>query len=188
MSQKLLLAIISAAALLLLLTGCISVESKEYRFKVNPDGTGSGTITFVNIVSQDDEGRDVSFKDFGELVTDYMEGADFEDQNPQYHITGKRLFQKDSVLMGEVTFTFTSFDSIGFFRQPNCDCCPVLLHSEAFQETYVESNGAYLGDNAATPFIRWTADTKEYYIKTRIMDDMTGTRSLLAHWQGWKKG
>ena len=54
--------LLSGLALLIwALTGCLSTESKEYRFKVKPDGSGEGTITFNNIVSQDDDERDVSF-------------------------------------------------------------------------------------------------------------------------------
>jgi len=172
---------------LIFLTGCLTSESKEYRFQVNPDGSGTGTITFVNIVSQDDEERDVSFKDFGELVTDYLEGSDFEDQNSAYHVTGKRLFERDGKLMGEIAFSFGSLDSIGFFRQPNCDCCPTLLYSEAFQETYAESDGKYLGETSATPFIQWAPGTKEFYVKTTVLDDLSNTRALLTHWQDWKK-
>ncbi len=172
--------------LLLALTGCLNVESKEYRFTVKPDGSGEGTITFVNIISQDDDGRDVSLKDFGELVTDYLEGSSFEDQNASYSVTGKRLYEKDGKLNGEVTFTFESLDSIGFFRTADCDCAPVLFATSKLQETFVESNGRDLNETMSIPLISWDAKVKEYTFKTRGLDDTTGTRSLLAQWKKWK--
>lgn len=184
MVRKLLLFLV--CALLLSFTGCLTTESKEYRFKINSDGSGTGTITFVNILSQDDEGDDVSAVDFEELVTDYLEGSSFDEANPSFHVTGKRLFEKNGQLMGEVSFTFSRLDSIGFFRRSGCDCCPILLYSEAFQETYVGSDGQYLSENSATPFILWEPGTKEFYVKTSVTDDLEGTRSLLAHWQEWK--
>ena len=69
---------IMLAAAAVLLGGCLGVEKKEYRFTLNPDGSGSGVIRYVNVVSIDDnsgteEAKDVSFKDFAELVSDYLE-------------------------------------------------------------------------------------------------------------------
>lgn len=177
-----------AAGLLLLLfalIGCLNVESKEYRFSVKPDGSGEGTITFVNIVSADDDGRDVSLKDFGELITDYLEGSSFEDQNGNYTVTGKRLYERDGKLNGEVTFTFDSLESAGFFRTADCDCAPVLFATSSLQETLTESNGRDLSEKNI-PLISWDASVKEYTFRTRALDDTTGTRSLLAQWKKWK--
>ena len=182
-----LLSVIALSVMLAALTGCLSTESKEYRFKVKPDGSGEGTITFNNIVSQDDEERDVSFKDFGELVTDYLEGSSFEDSNPNYQVTGKRLYEKDGKLNGEVTFTFESLDAIGFFRTADCDCAPVLYPTSNLQETLGETNGTNLSETMNVPLISWGADTKEYFFKTTAQEDLANTRSLLSHWQNWKK-
>ncbi len=60
------------------LTGCLSTEYKEYIFEINSDGSGEGEIIFYNLVSVEDDEKDVSFKDFGELVSDYIEGTNFE--------------------------------------------------------------------------------------------------------------
>jgi hypothetical protein len=99
----------------LFFAGCLIAEKKEYVFKVNEDGSGSGTVRYINLVSQDDEEQDVSFKDFAELVTDYLQGNKFEEENPQFSVTDKKLYEKDGVLIGEFSFTFTSWDSTGFF-------------------------------------------------------------------------
>ena len=52
----------------MLLTGCLATEYKEYRFNLNNDGTGTGSVIFYNLISVEDDEQDVSFKDFGELV------------------------------------------------------------------------------------------------------------------------
>lgn len=61
----------------LFLSGCLTTENKFYSFKINSDGSGSGSIIFENVVSQEDEEKDVSFKDFGELIDDYVKGTVF---------------------------------------------------------------------------------------------------------------
>ncbi len=170
----------------LMAIGCLTTEVKEYRFKVNADGSGEGTIKFINIVSADDDERDVSFKDFGELVTDYLEGSSFEDQNSQYKVTGKRLFEENGVLNGEVTFTFESLADVGFYLTADCDCAPVLYPTGSLEGTLTETNGTNLNETMNVPLISWGGDAKEYYIRSTVMDDMDNTRSLLSHWQDWK--
>jgi hypothetical protein len=184
MQKKILLA--GLMFLLLLVTGCLTTESKEYRYTVKPDGSGDGMITFINILSQDDDGRDVSFKDFGELVTDYLEGSSFEESNPNYTVTGKRLYEKNGKLNGEVTFTFKSIDSVGFFRTANCPCAPVLFSTSTLQETLSETNGLSLNESKNIPLISWDATAKEYTFKTKVLDDTSNTHSLLEDWTHWK--
>jgi hypothetical protein len=181
-----LLTILIFSFTLLNLTGCLATEYKEYIFKLDPDGSGEGTITFHNIVSVEDDEKDVSFKDFGELVSDYMEGTRFEDDNPDYVVTNKELFEEDSILIGKVEFTFTDFRNIGFFKSEDCDCSPLMYYMGDFGETYSESNGNYLGDEKDFPVIIWQSDADEIYIKTIVQEDLTGTHSLLKLYRTWK--
>ncbi len=167
------------------LTGCLSIEYKEYTFKINSDGSGEGEILFYNIVSVEDDEKDVSFKDFGELVSDYIEGTNFENNNPNYQVTNKELFEKDSVLVGKVEFTFTNFMDIGFFKSEDCDCSPLMYYMGDFGETFSESNGNYLGEEKNFPIIIWKANEDEIYIKTIVQDDLTGTHSLLNLYRTW---
>ena len=109
------LAILIFSLTLLTLTGCLSTEYKEYTFKINSDGSGEGEILFYNIVSVEDDGKDVSFKDFGELVTDYIEGTNFENDNPNYQVTNKELFEKDSV-------TFPNSVQITWLSETEYEC------------------------------------------------------------------
>jgi hypothetical protein len=168
------------------LTGCLSTEYKEYIFKINSDGSGEGEILFYNLVSVEDDEKDVSFKDFGELVSDYMEGTRFEDDNPNYLVTNKEFIEKDSMLTGRVEFTFTDFRDIGFFKSEDCDCSQLMYFMGDFGETYSESNGNYLGDEKDFPVIIWQSDTDEIYIKTVVQEDLTGTHSLLKLYTTWK--
>ena len=187
------IAFIMLAAVAFLLSGCLGVEKKEYRFTLNPDGSGSGVIRYVNIVSNDDnsgtdEAKNVSFKDFAELVSDYLEGSKFEDDHPYLKVTGKRLLEENGVLVGEVTFTFTSLDSAGFFRRPQCDCCPVLYFNktEAGEETVSETNGRLVEGVASSPFIEWEGSAREFTFKATALSDLSGTRSMVDYYRTWK--
>ena len=182
-----LIALLGVTAFAILLSGCLGTQYKEYRFRVKADGSGEGTVRFVNIVSQDEDDRDVSFKDFATLVTDYLDGTSFESDNPGYHVTGKRLLEENGVLVGEVSFTFTSLDSVGFLTVPNCACAPIFYLMGQSQETYVESNGRHSGESAKTPFVVWDAGTTEITVKTSLMSDVSGARDLVSHYQSWKE-
>jgi len=186
-------AFIMLAAVAFLLGGCLGVEKKEYRFTLNPDGSGSGVIRYVNVVSLDDnsgteQAKDVSFKDFAELVSDYLEGAKFEDDHPYLKVTGKRLLEENGVLVGEVTFAFASLDSVGFFRRAQCDCCPVLYFNktESGDETVTETNGRLVEGVASSPFIEWEGGAREFTFKTTALSDLSGTRSMVDYYRTWK--
>ena len=178
--------LIVISLVLINLTGCLSTEYKEYIFKINPDGSGDGEIIFYNLVSVEDDEKDDSFKDFGELVSDYIEGANFEDDNPNYQVTNKELFEMDSMLVGRVEFAFTNINDIGFYKSDDCDCSPLMYYMGDFGETYAESNGNYLGEEKDFPVIIWQSDANEIYIKTVVQEDLTGTHSLLKLYHTWK--
>jgi hypothetical protein len=168
------------------LTGCLSIEYKEYIFNINPDGSGEGEIIFYNLVSVEDDEKDDSFKDFDELVSDYIEGTKFENDNPNYQVTNKELFEEDSMLVGRVEFAFTNFRNIGFFKSEDCDCSPLMYYMGDFGESYSKSNGNYLGEEKDFPVIIWQSDADEIYIKTVVQEDLTGAHSLLKLYHTWK--
>ncbi|MBK7381342.1 MAG: hypothetical protein IPJ03_20570 [Ignavibacteriales bacterium] len=168
-------------------SGCLTTQYKEYSYKVNKDGSGSGKILFYNIVSQLDDGKNVSFKDFGELVDDYLNGTRFEDDNLKLKVTDKKLFEKDGMLMGEVAFNFESLDSIGFFITKNCDCSPIMYHLSNYNETFIESNGKWLGADGNFPVIVWEDGSRELKFKTAAQEDVTEANSLLPMWKTYKE-
>lgn len=187
------IAVTLLAAVAFLFSGCLGMEKKEYHFTLNADGSGNGVIRYVNLVSIDDnsgteEAKDVSFKDFAELVSDYLEGAKFEDDHPYLKVTGKRLLEENGVLVSEVTFTFSSLDSVGFFRRAGCDCCPVLYFNKAEtgDETVTETNGRLVEGVASSPFIEWEGSAREFTFKTTALSDLSGTRSMVEYYRTWK--
>ena len=185
--------VVLLAVLSLALSGCLGYAKREYRFTLNPDGSGSGIIRFVNIVSIDENSgsenaKDVSFKDFATLISDHLEGTEFENNHPNLKVTEKKLYEEDSVLVGEVRFTFTSIDSIGFLRRPQCDCCPIL-YINAFgenDEKIVETNGKLVEGVASSPFVEWDGKTEEFTFKTTAQSDLSGTRSMADYYRTWK--
>jgi hypothetical protein len=189
MHKKIIFLLAFAAALAVLFSGCLSVEKKEYRFKVKPDGSGEGTIRFVNLLSQDDNGKDVSFKDFAELVTDYLNGTKFEDDNANMKVTGKKLFEENGSVVGEVNFTFSSADSIGLFNYKGKNGS-FFMHfgkSGGQSETVYESNGKIITGVSDQPFVIWDGGVSEFTFKTKINEDTTNVRKLTEHYKNWKK-
>jgi hypothetical protein len=129
----------------------------------------------------------VSFKNYAELVTDYLDGTKFEDDMPKIHVTGKKLLEENGQLVAEVNFTFSSLDSAGFLRQAKCDCCPVLyfINTDKGQETVSESNGKVITGVASSPFVQWEPKTSEFTLKTTLMEDTAGARSMISHYHQW---
>jgi hypothetical protein len=168
-------------------TGCLTSQYKEYHFKVNKDGTGSGTIKFINLLSQEDNGEDVSDADFTELVDNYLNGTSFEDDNPHLTVSEKKLHKVDSTLVGEVTFTFDNFDSIGFYRYVDCKCSPTMFYLGSLSEKFMESNGTYLGENRDLPILIWDPKQEEFNFKTVVTEDISQCHSLLPMYEIWKQ-
>jgi hypothetical protein len=188
MSKKIFSIVALMATLAAIMTGCLSVERKEYRFKINPDGSGEGTIHFINIVSQDDDGKDVSFKDYAELVTDYLNGTKFESDFPNMKVTGKKLYEDKGTVNGEVNFTFTNADSVGFFTFKDKGCSMLMHFAKSNQsETVIESNGKIITGVTDSPFIVWDSGAKECTFTTRLFEDSTGYRKLVEHYRSYKK-
>lgn len=169
------------------LTSCLTTEYKEYRFSINEDGSGSGVIKYINIVSQKDEGENVSATDFSQLIDDYINGTSFEEDNPYFHPVNKRLFEEDGVLCGEVEFTFVHIDSIGFAKVDNCKCAPLMYYLGSLSETFFDTDGNFLGTERDFPIIIWEAGTKEVYIKTIVESDLSSSYSLLAMYKAYNE-
>lgn len=167
------------------LSGCLTPEYKEYYYTINGDGTGEGRMKFINIVSEEEDEENMSAKDFGELITNYYEGEQFSEDNPYLTVTDKKLYEENEQLMGEVWFTFDSVDSVGFYRHEDCECCPWMFYFGSLSETYVESNGTYLGTDRDFPMIIWDEGQTEFYFKTLLKEDMSNGHSLLPFYRTW---
>ena len=173
--------------LCLIICSCLSTEFKEYSFKINADGSGLGSIKFVNIVSVEDEGKNVSTADFDELINSYINGNNFEELNPNFNVISTEIFKENDVLNGLVKFTFNDFQKIGFYHYQRSESAPIMFYSGSLSETLQETNGEYLGEDAENgiPMIVWAPGTSEFKFKTIATDDMTNTHSLLENYDLW---
>jgi hypothetical protein len=170
--------------LAMLATGCLTVESKEYRIKLKPDHSGEATIKFVNIMSEADDTLDITSDDFNQLIDFYLQGTQIEKDNPGYRNVKKRLFEENGVLCGEVSFSFDSLGTVRLFRYD--DKSPLLypIGSPLSSEQYVESNGAL--PREWIPVIMWPHDSRELYIKTKIVSEVSFRTGLLKNYKAWQ--
>lgn len=152
--------------LLLFLSACLTVETKEYTFEIKGDNTGTLTITYLNILSQLDDEKDVSEIDFAELEEKYMNGSELEASYPNATNFRKRLWIQDNKLCGEVKMDFSSFESVKLYKMDNKS--PYLLNIKSLlnTESYLESNGKYAGEEIQ--LVVWDKKTKILKLKTRI--------------------
>lgn len=179
-----LLTCILLCALVLALSGCLTVERKSYKITMTGPTSGSCTITYHNIVSTKDEGRDVSFKEFAELVTDYLEGTKPEDEMPGARNVHKRLYANGDQLNAELTFEFDSLSTLKMYKYD--DKAPLMMYTSSMNsETYSESNGTFGGESM--PVVFWASNSKLLTVTNTVTTIDTTHVSLLPHYEAWKK-
>ena len=57
-----------------LLSGCLTVESKEYTFKIKKNNSGTATIKYINIMTDKKDSTEGVESDFRELIDSYYNG------------------------------------------------------------------------------------------------------------------
>ena len=153
-----------AFAASVLLTGCLTAERKVMTLRVNPDGTGSGTITFYNLKSMQEDATDRSLADYSRLVDTWLHGNEFEQANPTLHNIRKRLFDEGRKLHGEVSFDFYHYTDIGLYRHNDAGQWMYYAHLNTSEiEQYESSNGEFGGE--IMPVVFWPEGTKEFTIE-----------------------
>jgi hypothetical protein len=184
--KKLFLSIITLIIGTILISGCLTVEKKEYKLKLTGPTSGKGSIKYINIVSQkDNENKDVSLKDFAELITDYYQGDKFEKEFPELKNVQKKLYVENDVLVAEVTFDFDSLSHFKIFQYDKDSPYMVLIKESFNSEEYAESNGEYNLNNL--PVIFWKKNTKEFTWKTTVTSDVSKAVVLVQQFQNWEK-
>ncbi len=172
-----------------ILSSCLTTEFKQYFFKINADGSGTGTIKFINIVSEEDEEQNVSTTDFDELINNYINGTIFEEANPNFNVISKELFEENGVLNGQVEFTFEDFQDIGFYHYQRSEHAPIIFYLGTISEILLETDGEYLGgardEVEGIPMIAWAPGTTEFTFKTAVKDEMSNVHTLLDHYNLW---
>ena len=165
-------------------SGCLTVETKEYRIKFKNANSGEATIKFINIMSEADDTVDITSDDFRQLIDFYLEGNQLEKDNPGFHSVKKRLFEEGGVLCGEISFTFDSLESLRIFKYDTDSPLMYPVGSPLSSEQYVESNGVL--PRQWIPMIFWPRDSKDLYIKTKVVSEVSFQRSLLANYRAWQ--
>ena len=149
----------------------------------------TGTIKFINIVSEEDEEQNVSTTDFDELINNYINGTAFEEANPNFNVISKELCEENGVLNGQVEFTFEDLQDIGFYHYQRSEHAPIMFYLGSFSETLLETDGEYLGgakdEEGGIPMIIWAPGTTEFTFKTAVKDEMSNTHTLLDHYNLW---
>lgn len=169
---------------IVLFNGCLTVERKEYKVTLTGANSGKAVIKYINIISTKDEDRDVSMKDFAELITDYIEGNKIENDFPDVKNMKKRIFEENGVLCGELSFDFDSLSSVKIFKYDKDS--PFMLVKDGFSnETLDDFNGEMINDKL--PVVFWNKNTKNFSWSTSVSSDVSNAISLLPHYQNWEK-
>lgn len=171
-------------SLVLFLTGCLTVETKEYYIKLTNSHAGEATIKFINIVSESDDTTDITKDDFQQLIETYVSGGKLEKDNPGFRNVKKRLYEEKGVLCGEISFTFDSLSAIRVFKFDKDSPYMYYASNPLSSETLVETNGTQ--GEQWMPMVFWKRDAKEFYVKTHISSEARFRKSLLNQFRDWQ--
>lgn len=182
--MKRILLLIIAGVLSLNLAGCLTVETKEYSFKIKKGSSGTGKIKYINIMRSDDSSATIE-SDYNDLITTYLNGSKPEDELLGVKNVKKRLFEEDNHLCGEITFEFDDITSLKFYKYSDKAWCYHISSNSlglfGGNESYFSSNGTFGGENM--PVIFWNADEKEFSFKTTVSQNDKKNMSLIEIWR-----
>ncbi|MCB0806584.1 MAG: hypothetical protein KDC05_12360 [Bacteroidales bacterium] len=170
--------------LLGLLSGCLTVEKKQYTFELKDNNSGTLTIKFINIMSMKDDTLDVSEGDFDELIGTYIEGDELEKDYEKALVRSKRLFIEDGILCGEVIIDFENLADVGLYQYDNKG--PYMFNVGNFldSESFYQSNGEFGGE--IMPVVFWDKSEKTLELTTHITDPDESTVSLAKSYENWR--
>lgn len=165
--------------------GCLVVETKEYTFKIKKDNSGSGSIKFINIMSDIKDTTGSIQEDYNLLIDSYLKGEKLLEDLPNVKNVKKRLFEEDNQLCGEITFDFDDITKMKFYKYkdigPWCYCLAPSFSFTGSSEAFFSSNGTYGGEYM--PVIFWDGDVRKFEFKTTLTAQTETTKSLLHLWK-----
>ena len=167
-----------------LMSSCLTVEKKEYSFKLTGKESGTLTIKYINIMSIMDEETDVSEDDFNELITSYIEGDEIEKSYPDAKNIKKKLYEENGKLCGEVTLEFENLKDVGLYVHNKKAPLMYYLSGGLGMETFEKSNGEYGGE--VMPVVFWNNKQKDLSVVTVVTEPDETTVSLLEQYKKWK--
>ncbi|MEK7249155.1 MAG: hypothetical protein AAB209_01910 [Bacteroidota bacterium] len=168
----------------LLLSGCLTVETKEYHIKLKNDTSGEAAIKFINILSESDDTTDITKDDFEQLIDLYLSGNKLEKDNPGFRNVKKRLYEEKGKLCGEISFTFDSISAVRMFKFDKDSPYMYYASNPLSSETLVETNG--IQGEQWMPMVFWKRDAREFYVKTRVSSEARFRNSLLKQFRDWQ--
>lgn len=177
---------VAVAVLAFLISSCLTVEKKKYKFEITGKNSGKLTITYVNIFSQMDDSTDVSEEDFDELINDYINGTKIEDAFPLASEVTKRLYEENGKLNAEVTMNFASLEAVRLYqldkKSPICLNVGQTIDSETFEST----NGTY-GNKDYMNVVFWSPKAKVFEVTTTVNEfNDEDCVSLVKQYRRWK--
>ena len=167
-----------------LLSSCLTVEKKEYKWELTGPNSGKLTITYINILSDMDDTLDVSPEDFKEVLSSYLYGTYIDDHFPMAENIEKRLFVKNNQLWGEVTMEFSDLSAVHLYQHDKKGPFMFCVNTAADTESYEESSGEFGGD--IMPVVFWSGKDKELNLTTMIQEVDESTLSLVGEYYKWK--
>jgi hypothetical protein len=171
--------------IVLFFSGCLTCEKKEYTFEFTGKDSGILKIKYYNLMSTKDDTIDNSVEDYASLMADYYEGSEIENQFPEAKLIGKRLYEEDGVLCGEILLEFNGLAMAHLYQYKGTGPLMYCLSCYSIDsEYYSESNGEYGGENM--PVVFWEPGLKQLELKTDVTYPDETTVSLLKMWKQGK--
>jgi hypothetical protein len=169
---------------IIVLSGCLTAQYKEYKFNFTGKNTGTLTVTHRNIFSQiysDEDADSVLNSDFAELLSSYLEGTTLEEKFPDAKVVSKKLYEENGQLCGEIVFEFTDIAQVNLFQYDKKAPFQFYIPSD---EEYFDTNG----EKPATymPVVFWDKKLKSLEVTTTISTPEETDQSLLTTWKNNK--
>src|SRR5436190_22545035 len=116
MNKNKIVILLFALCFMIILQGCLSVETKEYSFKLKKDKSGQGSIKYINLMSDKKDSLSTIEADYRDLIDNYLKGGKVEEELHGIKNVKKRLFEEDNRLCGEISFEFDDITKLRFYK------------------------------------------------------------------------
>ncbi len=178
------LLVITFAFFAFMLSGCLTVEKKQYTIDITGKNSGKLTIKYINIMGSEDDSTYSTEEDFNELIDSYLYGDKIEQAYPGAKNITKRLFEENGQLCGEVTMDFPDLAAAHLYQYDKKSPLMYSISQSVDGEEYLESNGTFGGDKMKVIF--WAKGTKKLTYTTKI-SAMDSYVSLLSDYKAWRR-
>jgi len=183
--KKHLFTFLAFIALSFLVSGCLTVEKKEYIFTLTGKNSGTLTMKFINIMSIKDDSTDMSSEDFEELLSSYVNGDQIEKDYPTATNIRKKLYEENEQLCATVTLDFPDLATARLYQHDKKSPYMLCIKSALDSESYLDSNGEYGGE--VMPVVFWEPRLTKLTLSTEVTQPEGNTISLLDNYRKWKK-